>query len=472
MKIIRKFFGLFSSNDTPGQDGARDRVVVARGDHAVSRKKIDPDALKVLNRLNRFKHSAYLVGGGVRDLLLDRPAKDFDIATSAHPNEVKKLFRNCRLVGRRFRLAHILFRGRKVIEVSTFRRHAGFGDDGDLLIKSDNTFGTAEEDALRRDFTVNGLFYNIADFTVIDYVGGLEDLKNRVITTIGDPAIRFREDPIRMLRAIRFAARLDFKIAERDLKALAKHRKEIWKGAVQRILEDILRMTTQGAAAESFRLLEETGLLGVILPRLARGMKDEETATAVIRNLQALDERPRGKEELPPSFIAALLYLPVFYAALREAPAGANRLDLAASILEEDLKKLHFPKMQFERAKQMMATQYRIENVNARNNRSGQLVRKGYLPDALALFEMTRPRSRENRAVLRRWQTLMKDAGSRPSSGGGRTSGGGRGRRSGGGGGGGPRREESGKPSRSRRRRRGPRKPSAPSPPPKPGKTE
>ena len=184
--------------------------ILSRPEHNLSRKNIDPDALKVLYRLKNNGFVAYLVGGGVRDLLLERQPKDFDIGTSAHPQQVRKLFRNCFIVGRRFRLAHVRF-GRKVIEVSTFRK-AAEPEGGDTLIHRDNTFGTPEEDAFRRDFTVNALFYDIANFSVIDWVRGIEDLIDRVIRTIGDPAVRFREDPVRMLRAVALAARLDFTI--------------------------------------------------------------------------------------------------------------------------------------------------------------------------------------------------------------------------------------------------------------------
>ena len=179
--------------------------ILSRAEHNVSRKNIDPDALKVLYRLKNHGFTAYLVGGGVRDLLLGRRPKDFDIGTSAHPQQVKKLFRNCFVIGRRFRLCHVRF-GRKVVEVSTFRRQAQ-AEEGDTLIRRDNTFGSPEQDAFRRDFTVNALFYDIATFSVIDWVGGLPDLEARVIRTIGDPALRFREDPVRMLRAVALAAR-------------------------------------------------------------------------------------------------------------------------------------------------------------------------------------------------------------------------------------------------------------------------
>ena len=190
-------------------------VICARPDHCISRKNIDQDALRVLYRLSDMGYTAYLVGGGVRDLLLGRKPKDFDVGTSARPNEVKHAFRNCFLIGRRFRLAHVRF-GDKVIETATFRKESQ--TVGEIIEHAaegpfeDNTFGTPETDAYRRDFTVNGLFYDIKTFAVIDWVGGLQDLKKRVIRSIGDPMVRFREDPVRMMRAVKFASRLDFKI--------------------------------------------------------------------------------------------------------------------------------------------------------------------------------------------------------------------------------------------------------------------
>lgn len=408
MDIIKKFLGFFSGNQADRASAAPERVVVPRDSHVISRKDIDADALKVLNRLNRFTHEAYLVGGGVRDLLLGRTVKDFDIATSAHPHEVKKLFRNSRLIGRRFRLVHILFRGGKVIEVATFRRHAGFSDEGDLLIKSDNTFGTPEEDALRRDFTVNGLFYNIADLKVIDFVGGLKDLESRRISTIGDPDIRLREDPIRMLRAVRFAARLGFTIAPETLRAIERHRSEIWKGAVPRILDELTRMLHQGAAVESFRMLRELGILEVLLPRLAAGFSREDQGDQIRRNLQGLDGRAKSKEGLSQALLFSTLYFPVFDGLLRGAGDPPDRNRVAVDLLKSDLGKLNFPRLQLERARQLLTAQHRIANIGKKKIRPSHLVRKAYFDDALSLFELTRPGSKENLAIVRRWKSLKK----------------------------------------------------------------
>src|SRR5215467_6518730 len=248
----------------------------------IARELIDPDAEKILRRLRRSGHTAYLVGGCVRDLLLGRTPKDFDIATSATPQEIKDLFRNSRIIGRRFRLAHIFF-GSKIIETSTFRANPREGvepEEGEeILIRRDNVFGTAEEDARRRDFTINGLFYDIEAEQVTDYVGGLADLEARMVRTIGDPDIRFREDPVRILRAIKFAARLDFGFEPATWTALLRWRGEISKCAPPRLLEEVHRLMRGGAARRSFELMVETGVLAVLSPYLA-GLLEGDGAPA------------------------------------------------------------------------------------------------------------------------------------------------------------------------------------------------
>src|SRR5438067_9586158 len=240
-----------------------------KGRPEIREEWLDSDAVKVVRRLKKADFTAYLVGGCVRDLLLGMRPKDFDVATSAHPNEVKATFRNSRLIGRRFRLAHVFFRGGKIIEVSTFRKSpldelADLPED--LLIRHDNVFGNAEEDARRRDFTINGLFYDLEADQVIDYVGGLADLATRTVRTIGDPDIRFREDPVRILRAIKFAARLDFTIEESAYRAILEHKGEIAKCAPPRVLEEIYRLLRGGAARRSLELLQETGVLEIMAP--------------------------------------------------------------------------------------------------------------------------------------------------------------------------------------------------------------
>src|SRR5215471_524727 len=262
--------------------------IVPREEHPISRRDIDPDALKVLYRLREGGHIAYLVGGSVRDLLLGRRPKDFDIGTSAHPSQVKKLFRNCWIIGRRFRLAHVKF-GPKVIEVATFRRQVAPGEEvvqdgvpapdpstseGQQLIHHDNTFGTPEEDAFRRDFTINALFYDIATFSVIDYVNGLDDLQAAVVRSIGDPDVRLKEDPVRMIRAIALAARLDFTIEPTLHQAIRTHRHEIAKSSAPRMLEEYYKILRAGASEKAFRSLASVGLLEPTSPELHAGAGD------------------------------------------------------------------------------------------------------------------------------------------------------------------------------------------------------
>ena len=290
--------------------------IVPRQEHPISRRDIDPDALKVLYRLKDAEHTAYLVGGGVRDLLLGRRPKDFDIGTSAHPSQVKKLFRNCWIIGRRFRLAHVKF-GAKVIEVATFRRQVIAGEEvvqdgvpapdpttpeGEQLIHHDNTFGTPEEDAFRRDFTINALAYDIATFSVIDFVGGLEDLRAGVVRSIGDPDVRLNEDPVRMIRAIAIAARLDFAIEPSLLKAIRTHRKEIAKSALPRLIEEYYKILRAGASEKSFRDMADVGLLEPISSELHRGADDR-----LWQSLAALDAYRGQFESTPDTMSNAIL---------------------------------------------------------------------------------------------------------------------------------------------------------------------
>ena len=235
---------------------------------SLDRAGIDSDADRVVRKLTRAGYKAYLVGGCVRDLLVGRKPKDFDVATSATPNEIKATFRNSRIIGRRFRLAHVFF-GAKIIETATFRANPRDDDDHDLLIRRDNVFGTESEDAKRRDFTINGLFYDVEREEVIDHVGGLADLDAKLVRTIGDPDIRFQEDPVRMLRAIKFAARLDFGFESATWRALLRWRSEISKCAPPRLLEEVHRLLRGGAARRSFELMVETGVLAVLSPYLA-----------------------------------------------------------------------------------------------------------------------------------------------------------------------------------------------------------
>ncbi len=249
-----------------------------RHDVVLDEAHVDPDVRKVVRRLTQQGYEAFLVGGCVRDLLLGMKPKDFDVATSARPEQVRAVFRNSRIIGRRFRLVHVLFHGGKVIEVATFRRNPNENaveDEGaELLIRSDNVFGTASEDAERRDFTINALFYDIAAGQILDWKGGLEHLRKRVVQTIGDPEVRFREDPIRILRALKFAGRLDLGIAPEVYEAIVATRDALTLAAKPRVGEEIMRLLRGGQARRTIYLALETGVLDVLLPELSTLLYD------------------------------------------------------------------------------------------------------------------------------------------------------------------------------------------------------
>ncbi len=270
---------------------------------------IDSDALFVIRRLQDAGHTAYLVGGGVRDLLFHNRPKDFDISTSARPEEIRRLFRNCLLIGRRFRLAHVRF-GKKVIEVSTFRA----GDpETDTLITMDNEWGTPEEDVLRRDFTINGLYLDPTEGVIIDYVGGVADIQRRRLITIGVPEVRFRQDPVRMIRLLKFRARFDLEIEPSTEQALWACATEIRKSAPARVLEELLRMLESGASHQFFRMLVDFGLLEQIMPELATAFRGEE-GVEMFRALRALDAfHSRGKLTFSRTTLMAALIWPLFY---------------------------------------------------------------------------------------------------------------------------------------------------------------
>src|SRR6059058_2701869 len=278
--------------------------------------RLDPDAVKVVRRLRRAGFTAYLVGGCVRDLLLGMRPKDFDVATSAHPNQVKATFRNSRLIGRRFRLAHVYYKGGKVIEVSTFR--ANPLDEltdlpQDLLIRHDNVFGDEEEDARRRDFTINGLFYEVDEGRVVDHVGGKADLRARLVRTIGDPDVRMREDPVRILRAIRFAAKCGLSVEARTYAAMKTHVAEIPRCAPPRVLEEVLKLLRSGASRRSFELLRDVGALRVLLPPVAEHLERSgpEAAERHLRALDALDAHVRVGEIPSDAVLLAALLAPL-----------------------------------------------------------------------------------------------------------------------------------------------------------------
>jgi poly(A) polymerase len=287
-------------------------VVIDRGEHPISRRSIPENVLKVLYRLHRSGYRAYLCGGSVRDLLMGRTPKDFDVVTDAHPSEVRRLFRNSRIIGRRFRLVHIIFQD-QVVEVATFRREpersVAETEAEDFLITDDNTFGSPLQDARRRDFTINALFYNIADFSVIDYVGGIADLRDSRVRVIGDPHLRFREDPVRMMRAIEFASRLGFEIEAQTYQGILRDRVEILKASPPRVSEEILELLRRGWSRGAIRLMVDTALLEPLLPEIYNAIRAER-APYFWKMLEVLDRTVQAGRKISDAVLMSVLLLP------------------------------------------------------------------------------------------------------------------------------------------------------------------
>ena len=290
-------------------------LIIPRSDHTISRDNISESALKVLYRLHKAGFASYLVGGCVRDMLLNRNPKDFDVATDAHPEEIRKLFRNCRLIGRRFRLAHIRF-GREIIEVATFRGHhdpEGEGDNitDDGIITRDNEYGTLEEDAFRRDFRVNGLYYNIADFSVVDYVGGLDDLKQGVLHVIGDAQARLKEDPVRILRAVRFAAKLDFKFDDDLEQGVDKVAPLLLQVSSARMFDEVLKLFMSGHGLATYKVFKKYNLLQYLFAETNKLLDKNNYNQFLEQALFNTDERIQAGKPVTPAFLYAAMLWPV-----------------------------------------------------------------------------------------------------------------------------------------------------------------
>jgi poly(A) polymerase len=395
-------------------------VIIPRSDHPISRQQIDADALKVLYRLRQFDHIAYLVGGSVRDLLLGRTPKDFDIGTSAHPYQVKRLFRNCWIIGRRFRLAHVKF-GMKVIEVATFRRQVPAGteeepaavvpvaaplgsaiDDPDLLIHHDNTFGTPEEDAFRRDFTLNALFYDIETRSIIDYVGGLDDIRAGIIRCIGLPEERFQEDPVRMLRAVALAARLDFRIDTPILQAIDRYHGELARSAPARLMEEIYKVLRAGAAEKTFRMLVETGLLAALAPEVPGRITD-----SFWQSLAAIDKYRRAFKRNPESLANAILLgsLLIPLGLLDQHHGRTKELGARFGILPIARRDVEF-------LRQILALQRHMRDPGASPRHKRGVMHRTAFPAALMWLEL----HGNNAALVESWRALLAEAAASDST--------------------------------------------------------
>ncbi len=376
-------------------------LVIPRSQHPISRKMIDAEALKVLYRLHHHGFLAYLVGGSVRDLLLGKVPNDFDVATNARPHEIKSLFKNSRIIGRRFRLVHIFFRGGKIIEVSTFRSRSEFEEvwieNGEIL--RNDSFGTPEEDALRRDITINGLFYNIADFSIIDYVGGMEDLRRGLIRIIGDPDERFRQDPVRMIRVIRHASRTGFRIDGPTYEAIRRHRDKIRKCSPSRLRDEFLRDLKEGSSHPWLALMLETGLLFSLFPDLERAFGEQSAQRERNRQfflaLFALADRLINEKGAIPEPVLIALFLAPFiqsilpeHAYLGEKERYDYRIQTTRWALHQVLSPFSFPKGWKEEAFQILITQPMLERAIQRGGIPKRLRRRKCFREAILFNRM------------------------------------------------------------------------------------
>lgn len=397
--------------------------------------KLDPDAVKVVHRLRAHGYDAYFVGGCVRDLLVGLKPKDFDIATSATPNEVRDLFRNCRLIGRRFRLAHVYFKGGKIIEVSTFRRNPteltlpdtevpneetvselanteGNGEEvapDDLLITQDNVWGTAEEDARRRDFTVNGLFYDVGAGKVIDFVRGRRDLDRRVIRTIGDPEIRMREDPVRLIRAVRFACKLDFDLEPRTYAAMEGAVEDLPRCAPPRLLEDTFRLLRGGSSAPAVKLLSALDALKILLPPVDEFLKrgGAEVEKVFYAHAAALDARVKAGNSYEDAVLLAALLLPLSESA-PETEEQDGRPHVAKAIedlLSELVRTARLPRRIAERTRMILFAQRTLSGQRRRRGSLASFRRHPLFNESLTVFELSVEATEQNREALEKWKT-------------------------------------------------------------------
>lgn len=435
-------------------------VIIPRAQHPLSRTWISSHAIKVLYRLKEHGFRAYLVGGGVRDLLLGREPKDFDIATDARPNEVKKLFRNCRLIGRRFRLAHIHFPD-EIIEVATFRSGAteesepeaapsgaALGGEGaqsapregaagelpprrpapprmlksdEGLILRDNVFGTPEEDALRRDFTVNALFYNIADFSVIDYVGGTRDLQQGLIRLIGDPVVRFTEDPVRMVRAVRFAAMLGFTIEDRTERALLELKDKVALASPARMYEEVQKLFLLGEGEKVFQTLRRTGIFGVLFPHINAWLDTEDEGFPHVRVGKALewvDVCVRSGRKVAPQVLFGLMFGQYIEQKWRRLSAEGmvplDALDRAvAEFLAEVVPRVQIPRKISLAVRDMLWNQVRFDK--RQGKQPFYFLRRPGFQDAFEYLRFTSELTGEGMETRAWWKEFIRQNAGAPS---------------------------------------------------------
>jgi len=382
-------------------------------DHPIRGADIDADALRVLRRLHDYGFYAYLVGGSVRDMLIGRTPKDFDVVTSAQPEEIKKLFRRCRLIGRRFRLAHIMGKDGQIIETATFRAKPEASPDGEI-IRDDNQFGTPRSDALRRDFTVNALFFDPHRNEVIDYTAGMDDLNSRILRTIGDPTTRFREDPVRMLRAVKFAARLDFTIEEGSRKAIVAQRAELVKAALPRIYEEVARILGSGAALRSIELLDQLRLLEILIPELSSilARQEGEDIHRTKTLWHTLDTAILDGEKVPNGILFSALLWPVVEAVVDALPERVQP-HLARTVVEELTRplaiRLCIPRRTMESANSIMEIHLRFNQIKRKKSYRIGLARTSHYAAALYFAKLRGQSGQLSDEESENWSKMRTD---------------------------------------------------------------
>ncbi len=394
--------------------------IVPRSEHPISRRDISANAVKVLYRLHNAGYMAGLVGGSVRDLMLSRQPKDYDIGTDAKPNEIRRLFSNSRIIGRRFRLVHVYFHDGEIVEVSTFRRDPDpdeqRGEPGELLITSDNAYGTPEQDAFRRDFTINALFYNIGDFSVVDYVGGIEDLDRKLVHVIGDPDKRFREDPVRMLRACEFAGRLGFGIETKTQEAIHRHRKELDKASPARVTEEIAQLLRCGHAGAAMQWMLDLGLLEVLLPEAYAMVAASERGLGNFGQiLPVVDRMVRAGRQLSDIGLLAALLLPKVIVrrydieALDQRPMSRSAIEV---MIQEEvtpfLSRFTVSNLKSQQIVQALVGFQRLCEPKWSLPERVRFTRKPYFDDARLLFEILVEATGGGEEALEEWDAAAR----------------------------------------------------------------
>lgn len=416
MKPIIKFIKTLLRKSRAKKKPVDSSYVIPRSEHTISKTDINVNALKVLNRLNSGGFDAYLVGGSVRDLLLHKAPKDFDIATCATPNQIKRLFRNARIIGRRFKLVHILYH-REIIEVATFRGHQSLDSNHQTneqgMLVRDNVFGSMEEDAWRRDFTINSLYYNVEDASIVDFTGGVEDVHQRLIRIIGDPNTRYQEDPVRMLRAIRFAAKLHFDIEEKTEAPINELSSLILHVSSSRLFDEMTKLYQCGEAESAQHLLIKYGLFAQLFPQTHSLLESTYPVNAFLGiALENTDKRIRDNKPITPAFLfAVILWFPLLARTeelKKEGMEPLPALEKAMSqVLSEQNRLITIPKRFSQVIREMWIMQYRLPK--RAGNRAYSLLkhprfRAAY--DFLALRALAGDESME----LAEWWTAFQDA--------------------------------------------------------------